>query len=87
MFVGAALAWLALSGCESRFPVCKNSDECKERAEGDPQAKALVCADLRCVECRYDSDCKAGSTCTKNGECKPLGGPRPDYAEGGSRPE
>ncbi len=82
--VGILIALSALAiGCESRFPVCKTDDDCKKTAaSSDASAKALVCYDLRCVECRYDSDCGDGSACDrKSGTCKSIGGPMPKYGE------
>lgn len=82
LILGAALLGLLATGCESRFPVCKTDDDCKAKASADPSAKALVCYDLRCVECRYDSDCGEGKTCARNkGQCESLGGPTPKYGE------
>lgn len=82
LIVAGALLGVLSAGCESRFPVCKTDDDCKAKASADPSSKALVCYDLRCVECRYDSDCGDGKTCARNkGQCESLGGPTPKYGE------
>ncbi|MBK8259105.1 MAG: hypothetical protein IPK82_41420 [Polyangiaceae bacterium] len=44
---------------------CETNDDCKK---ADP--KKPTCANLRCVECAYDSDCESG-LCTNN-QCKAL---------------
>jgi Cys-rich repeat protein len=73
---------VAALGCESRFPVCKTDDDCKAKASADPSAKSLLCYDLRCVQCRNDSDCGDGQVCARNkGECESIGGPVPKYGE------
>lgn len=82
--VGTLIALSALAiGCESRFPVCKTDDDCKKTASSaDPNPKPSVCYDLRCVECRYDSDCGDGTACDrKTGLCQSIGGPTPKYGE------
>jgi hypothetical protein len=80
---------LAASCGESRFPVCKTNDDCKATAE-DPDKKALVCFDLRCVECHYDGDCPSGHICTKASECRRLSEriepDKPRMGEAGSAP-
>lgn len=78
------------SGCEdSRFPVCKTDSDCKESPpEGASAAPvssaptlrgtAKLCFDLRCVECRGDSDCGEGSLCELTSRtCKRIDGPAP----------
>ena len=59
------------SGCkslgipDSRLMSCKTDADCKA---ADPKKPA--CANLRCVECAYDTDCESG-VCTDN-RCKAL---------------
>lgn len=73
--LGALAAALALSGAllggcgEGRFPVCKSNADCQQRDAG-PNGK--ICFDLRCVACRYDSDCAPGSVCSAAGTCSAL---------------
>ena len=66
-FVFALLA----SACanDTRFPVCKSDAECAAREEN--QGK-LICDNLRCVQCRYDNDCPAGSYCDKTLSCQSI---------------
>jgi len=54
---------------DGRFPVCKTNDDCLARDGG---AEMGICFDLRCVGCRYDTDCKPGSYCDKDLVCKSL---------------
>lgn len=55
---------------EGRFPVCKSNDDCQADAGQGP-----VCFNLRCVECRYDTDCKPGSYCSDSQQCHSLAAP------------
>lgn len=73
-FVCVALALLGLACSEGRFPVCKSDAECQDAGKGN------VCFDLRCVECRYDTDCKPGSVCGPAQTCSSLG--KPEAPEG-----
>jgi hypothetical protein len=83
--VAAALAAAALlgagAGCKSlgipdnRLMNCQSNEDCKA---SDP--KKPNCANLRCVECGYDTDCESG-VCTNN-QCKKLW-----TAEGDTGPE
>ena len=78
----STLLSLSAVACESRFPVCKTDDDCKASSSADPADKKLLCYDLRCVECRGDSDCGEGKLCARNkGECEAIGGPTPKYGE------
>lgn len=64
-------ASLLLLGCgEGRFPVCHSNADCQGRDAG---ATGAVCYNLRCVECRYDTDCPAGKICTSSSTCTGLG--------------
>jgi Cys-rich repeat protein len=67
-FLGLALL---VSGCanDTRFPICKSDAECAAREEN--QGK-LLCDNLRCVQCRYDDDCPAGSYCDKTLICQSV---------------
>lgn len=60
-----------LSACpnDTRFPVCKSDAECAAR---DEPAGKLLCENLRCVQCRYDDDCPAGSYCDKTRACQGI---------------
>lgn len=60
---GAGCASLGVPG--NRLMSCESNDDCKKK---DP--KTPTCANLRCVECAYDSDCESG-VCTNN-QCKKL---------------
>lgn len=80
-------AWLVvhLAGCNaSRFPVCSSDEQCKTQA-ADAGTHANVCFDLKCVECRYDSDCEHrghGLVCNlSRNACETIGGgPPPEHA-------
>lgn len=61
--IGTGCATLGLPS--DRLQSCQTNDDCKKK---DP--KLGVCANLRCVECAYDSDCESG-LCTEN-HCKTL---------------
>lgn len=75
------LALVASAGCKSlglpgnRLMSCQTSDDCKQL---DPKRPA--CANLRCVECAYDTDCESG-VCTDN-RCKKLFTGADDAPEG-----
>ncbi len=58
---GAGCATLGLPS--DRLQSCQSNDDCKKK---DP--KLPTCANLRCVECAYDTDCESG-LCTEN-HCK-----------------
>ena len=78
--VTLTLASLLVMGCtEGRFPVCHSNEECKA-PDGGPSGK--TCYNLRCVECRYDTDCPAGKVCSSvSSTCDSLGaakGPEPE---------
>lgn len=60
---GAGCATLGLPS--DRLQSCQSNDDCKKK---DP--KLPTCANLRCVECAYDTDCESG-LCTEN-RCKTL---------------
>jgi hypothetical protein len=70
----SALSALGTSCGEGRFPVCKSDAECAEKV-GDAGTGPKVCYNLRCVECRYDTDCAVGKACNRNlNECQDIGG-------------
>lgn len=56
---------------EGRFPVCKSNDDCLKNDAG----LGGICWNLRCVECRYDTDCAAGSYCGEDQRCQVLSAP------------
>lgn len=59
-----------LGGCvEGRYPVCHTDGDCQQRDAG---TQSNACVNLRCVECRHDADCAAGSICTGTGTCDAL---------------
>lgn len=62
---GASAGCASLGVPGNRLMSCQSDDECKKK---DPKAPA--CANLRCVECAYDTDCDGG-VCTDN-HCKKL---------------
>lgn len=71
LFALALFTLFAASCSEGRFPVCKTNDECVARLEGGDGPK--VCYNLRCVECRYDTDCPTGKVCNSNlAVCKDI---------------
>ncbi|MRG96016.1 hypothetical protein [Polyangium spumosum] len=54
---------------DGRFLSCASNDDCLARDAGTTSA---ICYNLRCVECRYDTDCKPGSYCGTDNLCKGL---------------
>lgn len=83
--LAAASITSLLAGCgEGRFPVCHTNADCQERDAGK---LGNVCVNLRCVACRYDADCAAGSICSANGTCDILAEPRHEEADGGAAGE
>ncbi len=76
---------LALAGAacnEGRFPVCKTNADC---ADPDAGHAGSVCYNLKCVECRYDTDCPAGKTCSAlSNACEGLGTGAADDPDGGT---
>jgi hypothetical protein len=67
-----ATAAAHLAGClEGRLPVCKTDEDCIP--EKGQRVAGPICYDLRCVECRYDKDCKTGHICNSALECESLG--------------
>lgn len=79
-----AFAVAVAGGCDAaRFPTCKDNADCAARDAGPEHA---VCFNLKCVQCRYDSDCDGG-TCNPSNECIHLvGGSRPE-GDGGDTPK
>ncbi len=68
------LAALLLPACvdnleDGRFPICKTNEDCSARDGG---AETGICWNLRCVACRYDTDCAAGAYCGSDNSCKSL---------------
>jgi len=55
----------------SRFPTCETDAECAQREEGKVKR---YCVNVRCVECRVDSDCdKPNHVCNRRtNECESL---------------
>nr|AYM54536.1 hypothetical protein [Racemicystis crocea] len=68
----ACVAALAAGCREGRLPVCETNADCAERDAGK---LGNVCYNLRCVECRYDSDCPAGQVCGVANTCDALQSP------------
>jgi hypothetical protein len=63
----AALGLLVPSGMgclPAGYASCKTDNECPERDGGK-----LVCYNLRCVECHYDTDCADGALCNSKNTC------------------
>jgi len=65
LLLGAGAGCKSLGLPENRLMNCQTNDDCKA---ADP--KKGLCANLRCVQCAYDSDCEAGIC--DNSECKVL---------------
>jgi hypothetical protein len=63
--IGAGGGCAALGLPADRLQTCQSNDDCKKK---DP--KLPTCANLRCVECAYDTDCESG-LCTES-HCKTL---------------
>ncbi len=73
-----AFLFAAAPSCtDGRFPVCKSDADCQVNDAG-PGGK--LCFNLKCVECRYDSDCGSGKACNRSlNACESiLGAPPPD---------
>jgi Cys-rich repeat protein len=83
-FLLAALAALAACNGGGRFPTCKSDTECASRTGGEA---APHCFELRCVACRADGDCPAGSACNSANECKSIGGAGAAAAADAGAPE
>ncbi len=62
-----------LLGCaEGRFPVCHSNADCEARVDAG-KGGGTTCYNLRCVECRYDTDCPAGKICGNTATCEGIG--------------
>jgi hypothetical protein len=71
-FLFAAVLGLALLqlGCPpGRYASCQTDADCAGR---EPDAGKLICYNLRCLECHYDSDCGDGRHCGSTGVCESL---------------
>lgn len=75
----ALVALVALVACDGlqRFPICHTDQECAAR---ESAKDAPVCFNLKCVACRYDTDCATGEVCTGTNRCDRLGSPAPEPA-------
>jgi hypothetical protein len=62
---GPAIAIACIPGSQ-RFPICQSNADCAARKEAQ---EAPICFNLKCVACRYDTDCKAGEHCTSGNSC------------------
>jgi hypothetical protein len=83
--VAGVLLAVALGGCgDSRFPGCKTDAECAATDAGPADPRHPVCYNLKCVECRYDTDCAGGAACdlSKNA-CEAGSTPRPGDKDAG----
>jgi hypothetical protein len=88
----AAVAWLMASasaliflGCQGgggRFPTCKSDADCTAR---ESKKEFPVCVDLRCVECRSDTECQTGHACNLANECRPIGDTPTGEQDGGKK--
>lgn len=65
LVLGAAAGCKSLGLPENRLMSCQSNEDCKA---ADPKRPA--CANLRCVECAYDTDCEGGA-CSNN-RCQKL---------------
>src|SRR5277367_4687052 len=65
-----ALLVAASTGCPpaGRYASCDNDGQCPTLDGG----VKLICYNLRCVECRYDDNCPAGSVCSGKNTCESL---------------
>jgi hypothetical protein len=66
--LGLAFVTAACAG-DTRFPICKSDAECAAREENGGK---LLCDNLRCVQCRYDTDCPPGGYCDKTQICQGI---------------
>lgn len=79
LLLASMLAGVGAASCEGgRFPVCKSSEECAARGPG---SGGKVCYNLKCVQCRYDTDCERGNVCNPHNECVSIGVPGGDPEE------
>ncbi|APR76185.1 Hypothetical protein A7982_01532 [Minicystis rosea] len=80
LLFGAALSLaLLVTGCPpSRYASCQTDADCAGR---DVDGGKLICYNLRCLECHYDSDCGEGRVCGMNNTCESLDSRAPE-AEG-----
>lgn len=69
LVIGAVSASACGNASDGRFPVCKTNDDCTERDAG---VGANICFNLRCVQCRYDTECKPGQFCDTHQECRDI---------------
>ncbi|MFT3773034.1 MAG: hypothetical protein QM820_47235 [Minicystis sp.] len=84
-FLSAAVLVLALlaTGCPpGRYASCQTDADCAGREDGGK----LVCYNLRCLECHYDTDCGEGKHCGTNNTCESLDARTPE-AEGPPPPK
>ena len=56
---------MVLSGCDPKYPACKNDSHCKEKGE--------FCVNGKCQQCRNDKDCGEGKACN-GGRCDAIPG-------------
>lgn len=69
-FAAASALLGSIFGCATlglpsdRLQLCHSNEDCKKR-----DAKTPACANTRCVECAYDSDCGESGLCSDN-HCK-----------------
>ena len=62
---------LGLTACVKggRFGSCESHDDClskdEQEAGVEDGTKLRYCVNVRCVECRTDKDCEAGSACNR----------------------
>lgn len=70
LLASSSLAFaLPACGSDTRFPICKSDAECVAREEDGGK---VLCDNLRCVQCRYDTDCPAGGYCDKTKACQSI---------------
>lgn len=76
LLLGAVLTLGLVSlGClPGRYASCQTDDDCSGRQDGGK----LVCYNLRCVECHYDSDCGDGKHCGTANTCESLDSRTPE---------
>lgn len=77
LLLGAALSLgLFILGCPpSRYASCQTDADCAGRGE---DAGKLICYNLRCLECHYDSDCGEGKFCSTANTCDSVDSRTPE---------
>jgi hypothetical protein len=80
VMVSALVSLGACQGGGGRFPTCSSDADCTAR---ETKKELPVCVDLRCVECRSDTECPTGHACNLANECRPFSDTATGERDGG----